>query len=232
MHKLKITLFALLATLALAATTAATATAIPDMPELLQVKEKSAIETKSGEARLQTLAGTAILCAKSKGKGEIVTRLEGTLALDFEGCKETSLKTECLSAGEAKETILADKIDWRLVYDTEPETGTKLGAGIIFKLLETIHITCPKAGVLVLVFTGFEVLGLLKPTNELVKVLTLQLEQAGGDNLENTYWELVEGKFVSKKPAASVSCEVSAIKKPESVPRQSQLAKSSVPEAN
>ena len=213
MHKPKITLFALLATLALTAitaTTATTATAIPDMPELLQVKVGQTITTSSGVITITTLSGSKMKCTKSKGEGVITTRLEGTLNIDLEGCKEETLKTECLTKGDAKEVIL-EKLDWRLVYDTKPETGLNLGAGILFKVLEA-HYECPKLAILVLLRGEF--LGLLKPTNKLVKTLELVLQQNAGEPLEKTYWELVGGKEEEKtKETEPLESEQSSAKK-------------------
>ena len=199
MHKLKITLFALLAILALSATATATATAaIPDMPELLQVKEKSKIETTSGKAKLTTLTKLLIDCAKSKGTGEIETRLTGTLDIDFEECKESALNTGCLSEGMTEKLILA-KVAWRLVWDTKPVESKELGAGILLLLSGAVTIKCPTVKQTLVVLNDGEVLGLLKPTNKLVKVLELELKQEGGENLEKVYWELEGGVFVEKK---------------------------------
>lgn len=194
-------LFALLVVLAssAAATTTATTTAtaaIPEMPELLQVKEGSKLEGQGEKIKFTTLKNTLLDCAKSKGTGEVMTRLTGTLDMNIEGCKESALKTECLSTGMPKEVILAP-LSWRLIYDTKPEESLTLGAGIIFKLIEQIHITCPVVKILLLV--KGEVLGLVKPTNQLVKGLEFELKQQAGENLEKVYWELEKGVFIEKK---------------------------------
>jgi hypothetical protein len=199
MHSLKHALYTLLAMLALSATATATATAaIPDMPELLQVKEKSKIEWSSGKLKLTTLTKLLLDCAKSKGTGEIETRLTGTLDIDFEECKESALNTGCLSEGMTEKLILA-KVAWRLVWDTKPAEGKELGAGILLLLSGEVKIKCPTVKQTLVILNDGEILGLVKPTNKLVKVLELELKQENGENLEKTYWELEAGVFLEKK---------------------------------
>jgi len=208
MARFRLLLFAMLAVLMLGALGAGTAFAELGSPELLPFKEGTKYKVSGGAAKLETDAGAVIEAEKHSGTcvaGK--TSLTGTCDFNFENTVLAATKEKCKSLQDTTAGTVLVGVNYTLVFDTKPETGTSLGAGILLTISkgtdaeekeETGHFTC---GIVLLLVKG-SLLGLLKLTNTATKELTLELKKHAtkvGDNAEESWFLLVEGKFKEVK---------------------------------
>ena len=208
MRRLRWALLSMLATLLLGGNMATTAAAELDSPELLPFKEGTQYKVSGGAAKLETDAGAKVEVEKVSGKcvaGK--TSLTGTCDFDLEGTLLPATKEKCKSLQDTTAGTVLVGVNYTLVFDTKPETGTSLGAGLLLTISkgtdaeekeEEVHFTC---GIILILLKG-SVLALVKLTNTSTKELTLELKKHAtkvGDNAEESWFLLVEGKFKEVK---------------------------------
>ena len=171
MKRFRIIGLSLLALLALGAFAASTASAVEGV---LPLKLKN-FTLLSKKAKLQTVAGSEIVCAELKGKGSFTSDIVGTATLDFLGCE--ILGFPAFSLGDAVPKVVSEALILVPVsFEICLITSATLVFGIFVKLSNSVHIDA--LGVGVLVDVSGQVIGEVSPNKG--KLAKLVFEGAKG----------------------------------------------------
>ncbi len=132
-----------------------------------------------GATTLETASGAKLTCGKGTGSGEYSGTQASTMTLKLIGCKYSSGKLSCHSAGAAAGEIVTSPLTGKLgfVTDHEIENRLVLTVGIDFTAqpaLLTAECGTHKLSV------GGSVIGVLTPVETMTKSFVLQFTQASG----------------------------------------------------
>jgi len=140
-----------------------------------------------GATTFETKSGTKVTCGKATGSGEYSGTKDSSLTLKLVGCKLSTSKAKCQSAGAVEGEIVTSTLQGKLgfIEDRVVEKNEVLNVGIDVSAPTLLTAEC---GTQTVAVSG-SAIGVLTPTALMTKSFVLQFSQAGGSQHPEAFEE-------------------------------------------